>query len=49
LFEMLEAGRLGALNSRGEELVKVAERNGTRMMTLINDLLDIEKNSALAL
>jgi len=42
-FEMLEAGRLGALNSRGEELVKVAERNGTRMMTLINDLLDIEK------
>lgn len=42
-LEMLEAGRLGSLNARGVELVQVADRNGARMMNLINDLLDIEK------
>lgn len=42
-FEMLEAGVFGQISARGQELVKVAERNGARMMNLINDLLDIEK------
>ncbi len=43
LLELLQAGRLGALSDRGRELVEMADRNSTRMMNLINDLLDIEK------
>lgn len=42
-LEMAEAGMLGQLNERGERLIKAAERNGVRMIGLINDLLDIEK------
>ncbi len=42
-LEMADAGLLGQLNERGERLIKAAERNGVRMIGLINDLLDIEK------
>lgn len=42
-LEMADAGMLGQLNERGERLIKAAERNGVRMIGLINDLLDIEK------
>jgi PAS domain S-box-containing protein len=42
-LEMADAGMLGQLNERGERLIKAAEKNGVRMIGLINDLLDIEK------
>lgn len=43
MLEMADAGMLGDLNERGVRLVKSAERNSLRMLSLINDLLDIEK------
>jgi PAS domain S-box-containing protein len=43
MIEMANAGMLGDLNERGVRLVKSAERNSFRMLSLINDLLDIEK------
>lgn len=46
LFDLLEAGRLGSLNERGQTLLKVANRNSQRMMALINDMLDVEKAKA---
>lgn len=42
-LEMLETGMLGELTENGENLSRVAERNSRRMLTLINDLLDVEK------
>lgn len=42
-LEMLEEGRLGEINERGQRLVVLASRNGMRMKALIDDLLDIEK------
>ncbi len=42
-LEMLAAGLFGELNERGEHLLKIAESNGNRMLSLINDLLDLEK------
>ncbi|MGE0264094.1 MAG: ATP-binding protein [Candidatus Obscuribacterales bacterium] len=42
-LEMLETGMLGELTENGENLSLVAERNSRRMLTLINDLLDVEK------
>lgn len=42
-LEMLDAGMLGELNERGTKLVHLADRNSGRMMSLINDLLDIQK------
>ena len=45
-LEILEAGRAGTLDEHGERLVKLADRNGDRMMRLINDLLDVEKMSS---
>jgi len=44
MIEMAGDGMLGDLNERGVRLVKSAERNSLRMINLINDLLDIEKN-----
>lgn len=43
VLEMAEAGMFGTFNERGVRLLKSAERSGTRMACLINDLLDIEK------
>ena len=45
-FEMLENGLFGELSERGQHLLAVANRNTTRMLTLIKDLLDIEKMEA---
>ncbi len=42
-FDLISTGAFGHLNEDGEKFVKVAERNSSVMMLLINDLLDIEK------
>jgi len=42
-FDLLSTGAFGELNQEGEKFVKLAERNSSVMMLLINDLLDIEK------
>jgi signal transduction histidine kinase len=42
-FDLLSTGAFGELNKEGEKFVKLAERNSSVMMLLINDLLDIEK------
>lgn len=41
--EMLASGLFGELTERGQHLLSVVERNEKRMLTLINDLLDLEK------
>jgi len=43
MIEMAQSGMLGDLNERGVRLTQAAERNSSRMLSLINDLLDIEK------
>lgn len=45
-LEMTNIGLCGELNERGEHLLKVADRNATRMLSLINDLLDLEKSES---
>lgn len=42
-FDLMDAGAFGEINNDGKRFVKLAERNCSRMMLLINDLLDIEK------
>jgi PAS domain S-box-containing protein len=42
-LEMLTGKIIGELNPKGEELARAAEKSASRMMSLINDLLDIEK------
>ncbi len=42
-FDLLSTGAFGELNQEGEKFVKLAERNSSVMMLLVNDLLDIEK------
>jgi PAS domain S-box-containing protein len=44
--EMMSTGMFGELSERGQQLLKKAELNGGRMISLINDLLDIEKIKA---
>jgi len=44
--EMLETGMFGELTGRGQQLLKKADINTSRMLGLINDLLDIEKIKA---
>lgn len=45
-LEMLEAGKTGELGQSTLRIVTLAQRNSDRMMTLINDLLDVEKIKA---
>jgi PAS domain S-box-containing protein len=45
-FEMLESGMFGELTDKGQHLLKVAERNSNRMLTLVSDLLDLEKSES---
>lgn len=45
-LEMLPEGVYGNLNDQGRDKTAVAERNITRLMKLINDLLDIDKLEA---
>src|SRR5262249_9567414 len=42
-LQLINSGVLGDLEKDVAELTAVAERNGTRLLDLINDLLDIEK------
>jgi signal transduction histidine kinase len=42
-LQLINSGVLGDLDKDVAELTEVAERNGTRLLDLINDLLDIEK------
>lgn len=42
-LQLVNAGVLGDLNPDQLELTEVAERNGQRLLDLINDILDIEK------
>ena len=43
VFDFLHRGQLGELNEKGQRFVESGLRNSARMMSLINDLLDIEK------
>ena len=40
---LLEAGVLGALPAKALDLVKVANKNSQRLITLVNDILDMDK------
>lgn len=43
---LLSAGLFGNLNEAGNRQISAAERNATRLINLINDLLDVEKMSS---
>lgn len=43
MFDLFEVGMLGQLNEKGEAKVHYARNVITRLMSLINDLLDMEK------
>ncbi len=45
-LEMLDAGMFGELTGRGPQLLKLADHSTSRMLTLIKDLLEIEKMEA---
>jgi PAS domain S-box-containing protein len=42
-LQLLRSGALGEMDKDQDELVEVAERNGQRLLDLINEVLDIEK------
>jgi PAS domain S-box-containing protein len=42
-LQLLRSGALGDMDKEQDELVEVAERNGQRLLDLINEVLDIEK------
>ena len=42
-LQLLRSGALGDMDREQDELVEVAERNGQRLLDLINEVLDIEK------
>jgi PAS domain S-box-containing protein len=42
-LQLLQSGAVGSLDKEQNELVGVAERNGQRLLDLINEVLDIEK------
>ena len=42
-LEMLAAGLFGELSEKGGHLLHIAESNASRMLSLINDLLDLER------
>ncbi|MEN9211496.1 MAG: PAS domain S-box protein, partial [Thermostichus sp. DG02_4_bins_136] len=39
----LQTGRFGSLSAAGERLVQIAEQSTTRLIKLINDILDLER------
>ena len=42
-LEFMQNGFFGNVNEKGAKYLTIAQRNGDRMLSLINDLLDIEK------
>ncbi|CAN5616016.1 hypothetical protein BH10CYA1_BH10CYA1_12940 [soil metagenome] len=46
ILEMIESGSLGELTERGKQLVGMADQSSVRMLSLIRDLLEIEKMEA---
>lgn len=42
-LQLINSGIMGAIDKDVEELTSIAERNGQRLLDLINDILDIEK------
>lgn len=40
---LLEAGVLGELPEKAKEILKIANRNSQRLVTLVNDILDMDK------
>lgn len=46
VIDMLHGGTLGTLDERGVQMCVAADRSALRMLSLINDLLDIEKIKA---
>ena len=46
VYAMLRDNRFGELNEKGRRFLQAAESNASRMLRLINDLLDIEKLEA---
>jgi len=42
-LQLVQSGALGELDAEQAELISVAERNGQRLLDLINEVLDIEK------
>src|SRR2546428_1586959 len=42
-LQLLRSGAIGEMEKEQDELVEVAERNGQRLLDLINEVLDIEK------
>ncbi len=45
-LEMLDADMYGDLSEKGKKMLTLADRNSARMLSLINDLLDVEKIKA---
>jgi len=45
-LEMLGSDMYGELTDKGEKMLALADRNSARMLSLINDLLDVEKIKA---
>lgn len=45
-LEMLDAKMYGELSEKGQKMLGLADRNSARMLSLINDLLDVEKIKA---
>jgi signal transduction histidine kinase len=43
---MGQHGMLGQINEQGRQMLAIADRSGNRMLTLINDLLDVERLEA---
>lgn len=43
MFDLLEAGALGQLNDKGEDKIRRSSASLNRLISMINDLLDMEK------
>ncbi len=46
IIEMGQAGLIGQLNEQGHKMFAIADRSSNRMLSLINDLLDVERLEA---